>query len=217
MNLMFFKRVVTTLVVVAKILAPVVYLISTTAQAQAPDTEPPSIGEDTISEARKGDSQVFSVSATDNDVITSIDIFYRLGSDASYIKSSMSQVGNTDLYSFTIPADSIPESVDVIQYYIEARDNSGNRTLHGFSFSPRERKLVDLSDTIADTSTSEENTSEAQDSSPTLLGSLSTTEKVVYGGLAILVVGALVSAAGSGGDDNESGLTEVTLVVDLPQ
>jgi hypothetical protein len=212
MKTIFYQRVVAALLTSAKILVPLAYLTSTQIHAQALDTVPPVIGEDTISEARKGDSQVFSVSATDNEGIASIDIYYRTLPEADFITASMTRVGSSDLYSFTVPAATIPETVEVIQYYIVARDDSGNRTLHGFSFSPRERKLLDMPAPIAGSTPVEEE----QQSSPNLLSSLSTTQKVVYGGLAVIFVGALAAAAsdGGGGGNETEATVPVTIVVD---
>lgn len=177
------------------------------AYAQILDTEPPTVGFDTVDESRKGDAQVFTVVATDNQSIESIVIFYRTDPEAAFQAADMMRIGETDLYTMTIAADAIPESAELIQYYIEAKDQAGNRTLQGFSFDPAERALISSEAALAD------NTPEqAQEESESLLGSLSTTQKVVYTVLGVIVVGALIAAAGSDGGSS-SPTTQVTLTV----
>ena len=185
-------------------------LISTTANAQALDFEPPLIGADASTEVFRGEPQVFTVTATDNQGVNSLVIYYRLGPDAEYRSGSMQRIGDTDLFSFTIPAQSIPATVNVIQYYIEASDFEGNRTLEGFSFSPVERVLLDKPATVAGSESGQSGESSS------LLGSLSTTQKVVFGVLGLVVVGALVAVASdSGGDSVQSDpAVPVTIVVE---
>ena len=177
--------------------------------AQILDTEPPDVGFDTVDEASKGDSQVFTVVATDNESIESIVIFYRMGPDADYQSANMTRIGETDLYTLLIPADAIPDATEVIQYYIEAKDKAGNRTLQGFSFEPAERVLIESSSSIAGNAPAP-----TQEESRSVLGSLSTTQKVVYTALGVIVVGALIAAAsgGSGGSSGED-TTQLTLTV----
>ena len=181
--------------------------VATPATAQSLDTEPPKVGSDTVDEARKGDSQVFTVSATDNQAIDSIAIFYRLGEDAAYVRGNMSRIGDTDLFTFTIPASAIPASVSQIDYYIEARDTTGNRALQGFSFQPITRTLVE-GGTLADASSSS-----TPAESTSLLGSLSTTQKVVLGVVGVAVIGALIGAAGGGSDGGGSSDDNVPVLI----
>lgn len=202
------RRLAAQLLICLPISLSCVLLYSTPLAAQSLDTEPPKITFDTVEEARKGDSQVFTVTATDNVGIESLDIFYRTNPERQYTIASMSKVGSTDLYSFTLRASAISGSVDVIQYYIEAKDAEGNRTLQGFSFDPLERVLLERpAATVADVA-------QPDTESTSLIGSLSTTQKILYGVLGVVVVGALVSAANSGGDDGgSSSATGVPLTI----
>ena len=193
------KQQLLSSLVLGHIVVSGMFLVATPATAQSLDTEPPKVGFDTVDEARKGDSQVFTISATDNQAIASIAMFYRLGEDAAYVRGDMSRIGDTDLFTFTIPASAIPASVSQIDYYIEARDTTGNRALQGFSFQPLTRTLVEGS-ALADNSPGS-----TQTESKPLLGSLSTTQKVVLGVVGIAVVGALVAAASSGGGSDDNG------------
>ena len=190
------------LLTVCQMLLLVAPLISTTAGAQPLDFEPPRIGADASTEVFRDEPQVFTVTATDNAGVDSLVIYYRLGPDAEYLNGRMQRIGDTDLFSFTIPAESIPATVSVIQYYIEASDFEGNRTLEGFSFSPVERVLLDKPATVAGSD------SQQSGESSSLLGSLSTTQKVVYGVVGLVIVGALVAVASdSGGDSGSSNPT----------
>lgn len=196
MNCSSFSRAIAYVLSVCQVAFLSLSIVSSPVYAQVLDTEPPRVGFDTVGEAFKGDSQVFTVTATDDQVIESIVFRYRLSSDTDYQRGDMTRIGDTDLYSFTIPAESISDSVEVIQYYIEAKDEAGNRTLQGFSFDPVERILLERS---ADVLVASDQTDTASSS---FLGSLSTTQKVVFGVVGVVVLGALISSAGGGGGSN---------------
>ncbi len=190
------RRTVSSLLVVFQISLALGSFYTTTASAQSQDTEPPNVTFEQINEARKGDSQVFTVTATDNVGIDSVVIFYRMSTEQPYDMEVMPRIGDTNLFSYSLNASAIPESANGIQYYIEAKDSAGNRTLEGFSFDPFERVLLDrASSTVA-------NAAQAESESDSLIGSMSTTQKVLYGALGLVVVGALVSAASDSGDDS---------------
>lgn len=185
--------------------------------SQTLDTEPPEVGLDGVSEALKGDSQVFTVSATDDSEISDLTVFIRQGTTGEFESAQMMRIGNTDLFTYTLRAEFIDLNTDVIQYYFDARDVAGNRTLQGFSFDPLERTLIKGDTTLAESSPP---SSSQSDSSDSVLGSLSTTQKVVYGAVALVVVGALIAAASSGGGSGGSGgnpgdeFTPVTITSD---
>ncbi len=192
--------------------------LSVPVYSQTLDTEPPEVGLDGVGEARKGDSQVFTVSATDDSEISDLTVFFRQGTTGEFESAQMMRIGNTDLFTYTLRAESIAPSTDVIQYYFDARDAAGNRTLQGFSFDPLERTLIDGGSIQAESSPP---SSSQSDKSTSVLGSLSTTQKVVYGAVALVVVGALIAVASSsggvsGGAGNNPGdeFTPVTIVSD---
>jgi len=207
MTYLNFRRNVAYLLVAFQIIMSPVSLFISPAYAQALDTEPPTVGFDTVDESRKGDAQVFTVVATDNQSIESIVIFYRTDPEADFQAADMMRIGDTDLYTMTISADAIPESAELIQYYIEAKDQAGNRTLQGFSFDPAQRVLIGSGAVVTDNTPAQ-----AQEKSESLTGSLSTTQKVVYTALGVIVVGALIAAAGSD-SGGSTPTTQVTLTV----
>jgi len=121
------------------------------------------------------------------------------------------KVGDTELYTYTIAADLIDSSAERIEYYIDARDATGNRTLQGVSFDPLKRVLVDPAEefqAVSDTGSSDRFLS---------ISSLSTTQKIVYGALGVLVVGALIAASSSSGGSGGGAATttgpEVTITI----
>lgn len=209
MNCLSFCRIRAHMLSACQIALCLLSIVISPVYAQVLDTEPPRVGFDTVGEALRGDSQVFTVTATDDQIIESIVFRYRLSTDTDYQRGDMSRIGETDLYSFTIPADSIPASAEVIQYYIEAKDEAGNRTLQGFSFDPVERILLDrpLNEPLA--------LDESESASPTFLGSLSTTQKVALGVVGVVVVGALISSAGGGGGGSSSSVPTVPVTIDI--
>lgn len=217
MKLQAHRRWVACAVSLCQILLSCSLFLSVPAYSQTLDTEPPEIGLDSVSEARKGDSQVFTISATDDSEISDLTVFIRQGTTGEFVSAQMMRIGNTDLFTYTLSAESIAPDIDVIQYYFDARDAAGNRTLQGFSFDPLQRNLIDSGVTLAE-STPPSN-SPSNESTP-LLGSLSTTQKVVYGAVAIVVVGALIAAASGGGGSGGSGgnpgdeFTPVTIISD---
>lgn len=190
---------------------------SSIVSAQTADSEPPVVGLDSVSEAIRSDTQKFTISVRDNEQIDSVVFHYRLNStsddDASreYLSAAMAQVDQSDQYTFTIPASEISASVESVEYYIEAQDDSGNRTLQGFFFDPLERTLIDKPAVVAGTR------QPASEDSTSLMGSLSTTQKVLYGVLGVVVVGALISSSGSsGGGETTRPLVPVTIISDPP-
>lgn len=207
MKSLYLRRGIAILLASCQIMLSCVVVGLTPAYAQTLDTEPPKVGIDTVTEASRNDSQVFTITATDNQSIAFIHLHYRLSPNANYQKGTMTRVGETDLYSFTIPAASLSSAVDSVQYYIEAKDDAGNRTLQGFSFDPLERTLLDSPATLASSN------AQADASSTSLLGSLSTTQKVVIGVVGLVVVGALVSAAGGSSDDGGTGVPTVPVTI----
>lgn len=181
--------------------------------AQSVDTAPPSLQIDTIEEADRLDAQVFTATVTDNQAVGSVVLFYRFDSETEFVEGVMSRIGNTDRFSFIVPRSSVTTTVSAIQYYVEAKDEAGNRVLEGFSFDPLERLLLDSSATVASDAVS------AESESSSLLGSMSTGQKIVIGLAGIIVVGALVSAGDSssgGGGDGPSGPTVPVTIISEP-
>jgi len=162
------------------------------------DGEPPSISFERIAEGVRGETQVFSATVSDDFTVESVTLRYRFGEDTAYLAVPMKPLNGTDIY--TVSVDTADTDEDVLQYYVEARDGAGNRSIQGFAFDPIERRLI-------------ERESPFRSGLPVLVtvpepvrtDGMSTGRKVLYGVLGVLAVGAVVAAAGgdSGGGGGE--------------
>ena len=178
------------------------------ARAQVEDNAPPAIEFQPLAEGRRGDTQVFSASVSDDSAVESVTLRYRLEPGEPYASLPMKPLGGTDIYTASVAgADTEAES---IQYYIEAIDAAGNRSIEGFAFDPLERVLRAPGVPIAGPAPATEG----------LASGLTTGQKILYGVLGVVVVGAIAAAAGGGGssgggqplgDDTD---VPVTVVVD---
>lgn len=176
--------------------------------AQSADVEPPRIELELVDEGVRGETQVFSATVTDNNQVSSMTLHYRLGNETDYEAVPMSVIQGTAI--FTASIDTNGTAANSIQYYMEAKDAGGNRTVQGFAFDPFERTLIDEEAVVA----------ESGDSGaiiPVVPPSRSTTRKIAYGLLGLLVIGGLASAAtksSSGGNSTDGGEVELTILVD---
>ena len=177
-------------------------------RAQSEDRTPPLIDFQPLEEGRRGDTQVFSANVSDDSAIESVTFRYRTDAAEPYRALPMEPLGGTDIY--TVSIDGADASAESIQYYIEAIDEARNRSIEGFAFDPLERVLVEPGVPIVDAAP-------APDAPST---GLSTGQKILYGVLGVVVVGAIAAAAGGGGgsdggrplgDDTD---VPVTVVVD---
>ena len=166
--------------------------------AQTVDSEPPQVTFDRLGEGVRDDTQVVSVTVTDNVQVESVMLHYRFDNDASYRTVSMNRLASTDIYSASVEPSTGDE---LMLYYLEARDSSGNRTLEGFSFDPIERVLV-TANVVASAADAPAGTS------------ISTRNKILYGVLGLVVVGALAAAAGGSSGGGGDGNVPVTVITD---
>lgn len=187
--------------VVLQMFMQVTLLMPSQSWAQTLDTDPPRIDFKPVVEGRKGDSQVFSATVSDDREVAGVQLHYRLDDESIYQNRTMNPIGSTGIFTTTLKID---DTVDVIQYYIEATDLAGNRTLQGFAFDPIERQLVERIVPAAQLAMDEKEPAQG----------LSTGRKIVYGVLGLLVVGALAGAAGGGGSDGSAPQVDVTIISD---
>lgn len=174
------------------------------AMAQTPDTNAPIIDFQAVSQGVKGDSQVFTATVTDEGRLNTVSLYYRFSDEQPYVKEPMRELGSTGIYTVTVETDSAPQSSEFIQYYMEAIDASGNRALQGFAFDPIERQLLPTQSAVAPLAVTAPE------------AGLTTGQKILYGALGLLVVGALAAAAGGGGGGSVE-TVPVTVVVDSLQ
>lgn len=163
------------------------------------DVEPPLIEHDVVAEAEADIRQTFVATVVDDEELDSVLLYYRFAGESSFSRYIMMQVSFSSTYSAQIPTD--PDSYTPIEYYLQARDTSGNRTVRGYAFSPLVRNIVPLvavatrADTAVDTA--EQMSEPATRKLP----------KAVYIIGGVLLVGLIASAAGSSDDDSGDGGT----------
>ena len=182
------------------------------------DVEPPLIEHDVVAEADADIRQTFVATVVDDEELDNVMFFYRFEGENSFSRYEMTPVSFTSTYIAQIPTD--PRSSLGIEYYIQARDTSGNRTVRGYTFSPLLRNIV-----TATESSPVVTEAAAQDSAVAVsegASGKSGIPKVVYiiGGVLLLglIAGAASSGGGGGGDAAECGAEgcRLTLNVDRP-
>jgi len=114
-------------------------LTSIQSTAQSIDIEPPVIEHDVIESVVGADRQSFLATVADDDELASVRFLYRFESEQSYTSIDMSRVSFSS--TFTVQVPTREDDGRAIEYYIEARDVSGNRTLRGYAFSPLVRQI----------------------------------------------------------------------------
>ena len=170
--------------------------------AQTKDIDPPTIDFEAIAKGITGDKQVFAATVIDDVAVQSVQLFYRFGEDMQYLNRDMTLLGSSGIYTATLDSVEVPKDTKFIQYYLEAADGAGNRSLQGFAFDPLERELV--SATAVPVSSPNE---------PIATNGLSLNKKILFGAIGILVLGVLASSSGGSGGASAAGVP-VTVVVD---
>lgn len=209
MNRTIQNKFMNSFLAITHLLFSVLVLTPSVAHAQDADINPPMIQIEAVDQGVQGEVQVFSATVTDDNQIASMNLFYRLGSDADYTSVPMTVVTGTDIYTASV--DTADNSNNVIQYYMEAKDLEGNRTVQGFAFDPFERALTQNGASAGNAQAAAIPAANADTG-----GGTSTVRKVVYGLLAVAVIGGLVGASNSssGGNAADAGEVELTIVVD---
>ena len=205
------RRPIAVLAALGHLLASTLLVLPPQAFAQAGDTDPPRIEFEPVEQGVAGDTQVVSAGITDDAEIEAVTLHYRLGPADAYESIAMEPLGGTSIYSASV--ETADTGAEVLQYYVEARDGAGNRSIRGFAFDPLERTLVEpgAPAVVAESASVPET-------------GLSTRQKVLYGVLGVIAVGAIAAAAGGGSggggdspsaDDPGDGIP-VTIIVDDP-
>ena len=161
------------------------------------DVQAPVIELVPMAEAEADDVQVFTVQAADNEILKDVILYYRRDGQRPYQQAAMKQIGSSGYYVASIETD--PTDLRGFQYYIQARDEIGNRTVEGFAFDPYTRSLIENS-TYAVQQTL--NPSPA----PTVITTetTATTSRIKWWHLALGVLAAGAIASTVGNDDGNS-------------
>lgn len=164
-------------------------------QAQSDDIDAPVIAVDEVESGIAGEAQVFSARVSDDKTLISVVLFHRMSGDEAFIAEDMEKIGSTDVFAVTVETDSADNRS--IEYYIQAEDAGGNKSLSGFAFDPLVRELragVPLA-------------------IPTASPRLSNRNRWLLAALGVLAVGVLASQ--SGGGSGGGGDTPQTVPVNI--
>lgn len=160
------------------------------AQSGFIDVEPPLIEHDVIGAVESGIRQSFFATVVDENELDSVSLFYRFQNDPVYSSVLMNRVSYSSTYIAHVPTDS--GSDRNIEYYIQARDKAGNRTVRGYAFNPLLRE-INLGNS-APIANAPDPLPAASESS---LGKKKTVLYVVLGVLAAGVIAGLSSGGGT--------------------
>ncbi len=127
------RRLLTVTLVALQMFMQVALVMPSQSWAQTLDTDPPRIDFKPVVEGLKGDSQVFSATVSDDREVADVLLHYRLDDESVYQNRTMTPIGSTGIFTTTLKID---DTVDAIQYYIEATDKAGNRPCRGLRLTP---------------------------------------------------------------------------------
>ncbi len=167
----------------------------------SPDTRSPVIELEAVAEAEAEQTQVFTAQVADNRIIKDVILYYRREGQQAFTPVPMSAIADSGYYTVSIETD--PTDLRAIQYYVQARDEGGNRTVEGYAFDPYTRVLIENKTVIS--------------TAPAVVADTPATSGGVRWwqvALGVVLVGAVVGAASSGGSSS-SGEGGVPLSVTL--
>jgi len=180
-----------------------------------PDITPPQIELDELTESVADFSQVFSARVIDNRQLTEVTLHFRRDGNGPFERIPMKSLGDTEFYSASLATE--PDDLRNFEYYFQAIDGAGNRSVSGFAFEPYVRELVapessPTAPAIALTDPVQTPNNDVEVASAT---TTTTTDSTSNGGsgrwwmiaLGVLAVGALASAANSGDNAGDAGAT----------
>ncbi|MFK7852904.1 MAG: hypothetical protein AB8B79_02280 [Granulosicoccus sp.] len=181
-------------------LAIVCTIVNSFTFAQTADTVAPIIELEELQEAIADRSQVFTVQIAEDVQLRDATLYYRRTGQLPYTPAPMQALGNSGFYSVSVPTDS--SDLRTIEYYVQARDEAGNRTVSGFAFDPYMRSLL-----APTTSEAEPKTAAVQNSSVPDRQQQNTPSffqrRWVQVTLGVIAAGVVVSLVDEDGEDSQ--------------
>lgn len=175
------------------------------------DVEPPLIEHDIISAVEADIRQSFFATVVDDNELDSVSLFYRFAKDPTYSNVLMKRVSYSSTFIAHVPTDATSDRN--IEYYIQARDKAGNRTVRGYAFNPLVREIT-VEDAAA-TPPPVVSVKEEPKRNIVRTAAYVTVGIVVLG----LVANSLASSSGGGGSTTpacDDGTCPVTIIVGQP-
>ena len=191
-------------------------LAQTPAQSEQPgnaesliDTTPPVIVLDELANGVADSSQVFTVQVTEETELQNVTLFYRRAGEQAYTSAAMSPLGTRGLYTVSLSTE--PSDLLDIEYYVQARDAAGNRTVSGFAFDPYVRSLSPATLSTAPPAVVEEPIAPAP---PSVQSTSFFKRRWVQVTIGVVAVGVLAAALSSGDDDEDTRIVPVTFTLE---
>ena len=202
-----------------------------TAQDDDVDLEPPLIEHEVLPEADAASRQSFVAQVVDDRELASVRLYWRHAGETRFEPLPMGRVSSSSTWIAEVATE--PDETRSIEYWIEARDRGGNRTVRGFAFSPLVRRVLAPPGAVASgDGTGSSGPARPRESRRGVPGGAPGAEPgqaparrtalwVVLGALgAALVVGLAASGGGGGGGGSGGGCgddgCEVTITFDPP-
>lgn len=197
----FIKKLIATTLVFVLVLAHSTQLLA----QSSPDTRSPVIELEAVAESAADNSQVFTAQVVDDRNLKDVLLYYRRDGQQAFIPTPMTPIGDSAFFTASVETD--PDDLRAIQYYVQARDEGGNRTVEGYAFDPYTRVLI-ANDTVI--------------SAPESIATQTTTTSSTNGkirwwhvALGVVLVGAVAAAASGGGGNDSAEEGTVPLTVNI--
>lgn len=178
------------------------------------DVDPPLIEHDVREEVEADTWQVFSATVVDDEELDRVRLFYRFAGESAYSSLVMNRVSFSSTWTIRVPTE--PDDIRAVEYYIEALDQSGNRTIHGYPFSPLVRHIVESPNKDAANDADETAGSTAADIAADKKAA--SRRKGLYylaGAAAVALIAGLARSGGSGEGCTDNSC-EITFTVERP-
>jgi len=182
------------------------------AQDDAPDTRAPVIELEVLTEVAAADSQSFNAQVADDGELASVTLHHRREGDGPFVRSTMRALGGSGYFGVSIPTDR--NDTSAIEYYIQAIDESGNRTVNGFAFDPLRRAFTEASLPLATAPNAATDAAAGGVIAKEAPRAASNSRRWWTVALGVVAVGALATLSGGGGDDDNG---NVPLTIDVPR
>lgn len=185
-----------------------------------PDIEAPLVEFEFVEIAPADTTQVFTAQAFDDIGLGDVSLHHRRAGENVFIKTLMTPVGDTGFFSTAIDTD--PSDLRSFEYYAQALDLNGNRTVSGFAFDPFIREITEAVGQTFSSVTSTEptvDTTDTADSDDDTLAGLQTQNTIeqpaprtsnnrrwLYIALGVLAAGAVASQLGGSGGSSDGSI-----------
>ncbi len=180
------------------VLAVICVAMSNFAVSQTADLVAPVIELEELEEAAADRSQVFTVQIAEDIQLRDATLYYRRTGQSPYTPTPLKPLGNSGFYSASVPTDA--NDLRAIEYYVQARDDAGNRTVSGFAFDPYLRTLLPSIKAEVQQRADQNSTSNAsqQNNNPSFF-----QRRWVQISLGVIAAGVIVSLVDDDGEDSQ--------------